>query len=63
MHHFDFKKSPDAFFFKSISLKNSKTECCLEDLPGAMTDRDGWQESQENPCCPCFDDDDGYIKI
>ena len=26
------------------------TACSLEDLQGAIDDRDGWRESQENPC-------------
>ena len=29
------------------------TGCSLEDLPGAMDNREGWQESQGDPCWWC----------
>ena len=40
------------------------TGCRLEDSPRMMTDRDRWQENQENMCYVLLahiDDDDKYI--
>ena len=34
-----------------IYLLSSDTGCCLENLPCAMANREGWWESKENPCC------------
>ena len=37
------------------------TGCSLEDLPGAMNDRDGWRESERSVLAVRHDDDDDDI--
>ena len=39
------KKKKKITFISSVD-----TECCPEDLPRVMVDREEWGESQSNPC-------------
>ena len=43
-----------------ISISSVRTGCSLEDLLGAMDDRDGWREERVSEISVVVDDDDDF---